>query len=66
VVLAAATAERFEGARAELRRLARTLPLWAAGAGATPDAAAATGAKLLDVDPFDAAQRVATIRSTGD
>src|SRR5215216_2129315 len=59
VVLAATTPEQFETGRAALRRLARTLPLWLAAAGATPQLAAATGAQLLDMEPLDAAQRVA-------
>jgi DNA-binding transcriptional MerR regulator len=66
VVLAAATAERFERGRAALRSLARTLPLWVAGAGATSAIAAATGAQLLDLDPLDAAQRVAEMRARGE
>jgi DNA-binding transcriptional MerR regulator len=60
VVLAATTPDRFEGSRAPLRRLARSVPVWAAGAGATPDIAAATGAQVLDLSPLDAAERLAT------
>jgi MerR family transcriptional regulator, light-induced transcriptional regulator len=63
VVLAATTAERFESSLIPLRRLARAVPLWAAGAGPTPDVATATGAQLLDGNPLDAAERVATTRS---
>ena len=60
VVLAAVTPDRFESSRAALRRLARTVPVWAAGAGATPHIAAATGAQVLDLSPLDAAERLAT------
>ena len=63
VVLSATTPDRFESGRDALRRLARAVPLWAAGAGATPDVATATGARLLDLNPLDAAERVATTRS---
>jgi MerR family transcriptional regulator, light-induced transcriptional regulator len=59
VVLSATTPDRFESGRDALRRLARAVPLWAAGAGATPDVATATGARLLDLNPFDGAERVA-------
>jgi MerR family transcriptional regulator, light-induced transcriptional regulator len=62
VVLTATTPERFERGRDALRRLARTLPLYAAGAGATPAFATDTGAYLLDVDPLAAAEHVATAR----
>jgi DNA-binding transcriptional MerR regulator len=63
VVLAATTSDRFESGRLALRRLARAVPLWAAGAGATPHVATATGAQLLDLNPLDGAERVATTRS---
>jgi DNA-binding transcriptional MerR regulator len=59
VVLAATTSDRFESGRPALRRLARAVPLWVAGAGATPDVAMATGAQLLDLNPLDGAERVA-------
>jgi MerR family transcriptional regulator, light-induced transcriptional regulator len=59
VVLAATTSDRFETGRPALRRLARAVPLWVAGAGATPDVAKATGAQLLDLNPLDGAERVA-------
>jgi MerR family transcriptional regulator, light-induced transcriptional regulator len=59
VVLAATTREQFESGRAELRRLARAVPLWVAAAGATLEIAAATGAQLLDMEPLDAAEEVA-------
>jgi DNA-binding transcriptional MerR regulator len=59
VVLSATTPDRFESGRDALRRLARAVPLWAAGAGATPDVATATGVRLLDLSPLDGAERVA-------
>jgi DNA-binding transcriptional MerR regulator len=62
VVLAGTTPARFKSGRDALRRLARALPLYAAGAGATPGFAADTGARLLDVDPLAAAEHVATAR----
>ena len=59
VVLSATTPDRFESGRDALRRLARAVPLWAAGAGATSDVATATGVRLLDLNPLDGAERVA-------
>jgi DNA-binding transcriptional MerR regulator len=59
LVLAATTPERFESSRRALQRLARAMPVWIAGAGATPTFATDTGAHLLDVDPLAAAERVA-------
>jgi MerR family transcriptional regulator, light-induced transcriptional regulator len=58
VVLSATTAERFAAAREALRRLARSAPVWIAGAGARPE----IGVPLLDVDPLAAAERVAEAR----
>jgi hypothetical protein len=63
VVLAATTPEGFDAGRAALRRLARAVPVWAAGAGASPDMAKATGVQLLDLDPLDAAEHVTTSRA---
>jgi hypothetical protein len=58
-VLVATTHDRFESARDALRHLASSIPVWIAGAGATPNFATDTGAHLLDVDPLAAAERVA-------
>jgi MerR family transcriptional regulator, light-induced transcriptional regulator len=58
VVLSATTAERFASAREALRRLARSAPVWIAGAGARPE----IGVPLLDLDPLAAAERVAEAR----
>jgi DNA-binding transcriptional MerR regulator len=62
VVLSATAAARFEAGRDLLRRLGKSAPLWIAGAGASADLATASGARLLDVDPLAAAERVATAR----
>ncbi len=59
LVLAATTPDRFESGLEPLRRLARAMPVWVAGAGATPAFATDAGAHLLDVDPLAAAERVA-------
>src|SRR5215218_9014104 len=62
VVVAATTPERFAAGRDALREIARAAPLWVAGAGATSGLAADTGARLLDVSPLAAAERVAADR----
>jgi len=59
VVLAATTADRFAPGRDAVGAIARTVPLWLAGAGATPELAADTGARLLDAGPLTGAERVA-------
>jgi DNA-binding transcriptional MerR regulator len=58
VVLAAARTPAFEGLAAQLTELARRAPLALAGAGATPQLAAAVHARLLDGDPVTAAENV--------
>jgi methanogenic corrinoid protein MtbC1 len=58
VVLAATRAPTFETLAAQLTELARRAPLALAGAGATPQLAAAAGARLLDGDPVTAAENV--------
>src|SRR5215207_10428056 len=58
VVLAAVTAERFNGMDAHLSRLTRIAPLALAGAGATRALAQAVGAHLLDKDPVTAAEQM--------
>jgi methanogenic corrinoid protein MtbC1 len=62
VVLAATTPAHFERGRDALRAIARTLPVHVAGAGATPEVAAAAGARLLGPDPIAAAERLASAR----
>jgi DNA-binding transcriptional MerR regulator len=59
VVVAATTPAHFERGRDALHRLARAVPLWTAGAGATSAFAADASARVLDLDPVDAAERIA-------
>src|SRR3954451_12481045 len=58
-VLSAVMAARFADIEAELRELARQLPLALAGAGAGPAMTQRVGAQLLDGDPVTAADAVA-------
>jgi methanogenic corrinoid protein MtbC1 len=58
VVVAATTADRFDGLAGDLARLARLSQLALAGAGATEALAAAVGARLLAEDPVTAAERM--------
>jgi len=58
VVLAAARTPAFEGLAAQLTELAQRAPLALAGAGATPQLAAAVQARLLGGDPVTAAENV--------
>jgi len=65
IVLAAVTAERFNGMDAYLSRLTRMAPLALAGAGATRALAQAVGARLLDDDPVTAAEQMPPPSQTG-
>ena len=58
VVLAATQTPTFAGLAVQLTELARCAPLALAGAGATPQLAAAVGALLLCGDPVTAAENV--------
>jgi MerR family transcriptional regulator, light-induced transcriptional regulator len=58
VVLTATRTPTFEALAAQLTELAGRAPLALAGAGATPQLAAAVGARLLDGDPVTAAENV--------
>ena len=58
VVLAATIAERFTDDQAGLGSLAATAPLWLAGAGATAPVAQAAGARLLEDQAVEAADRI--------
>jgi MerR family transcriptional regulator, light-induced transcriptional regulator len=58
VVLAATTPERLDGLGADLTRLASTVSLALAGAGATPATAQHLGARLLAGDPVTEAERM--------
>jgi DNA-binding transcriptional MerR regulator len=62
VVLAATLPETLEPLRRELASLARRAPLALAGAGATPQIAAAVGARLLAGDPVTEAERAGWLR----
>jgi len=59
VVLAATTGAGFDADRAALRDLAAGAPVWLAGPGASAAVAQDAGARLLEVDPLGAAERVA-------
>jgi len=58
IVLAATLPQNFETVAAQLTALAQRTPLALAGAGATPQIAAAVGARLLTGDPVTEAQNV--------
>ena len=58
VVLAATLPENLEPHATQLTALARRAPLALAGAGATPQIAAAVGARLLTGDPVTAAEDI--------
>ena len=58
VVLAATRPEHLEPHAAQLTALAQRAPLALAGAGATPEIAAAVGARLLTGDPVTEAENV--------
>jgi len=59
VVIAATTASRLHDDRSTLATLGDAFRLWLAGPGPDGELATAVGATLLDVDPLEAAQRVA-------
>jgi DNA-binding transcriptional MerR regulator len=59
VVIAATARERLAGTEASLRKLARSVPLWIAGAGASPKVTKKAGARHLDADPLGGADLVA-------
>jgi MerR family transcriptional regulator, light-induced transcriptional regulator len=61
VVLAATAVERFAADQAGLRSLAAVAPVWLAGPGATAPVAEAAGARLLDDEPLEAADRVVAV-----
>lgn len=62
VVIAAVSRNALSAAARELAELARRVPLALAGAGATAELAASTGASLLADDPVTAAEHVARER----
>jgi MerR family transcriptional regulator, light-induced transcriptional regulator len=57
VVLAATVPQTLEQVRPELTSLAQRVPLALAGAGATPELASATGARLITGDPVTEAEQ---------
>jgi MerR family transcriptional regulator, light-induced transcriptional regulator len=63
VVLAATRPEALEPLREDLAALARSVPLALAGVGATPQIAAAVGARLMTGDPVTEAERTGWPRS---
>jgi DNA-binding transcriptional MerR regulator len=65
VVLAATTPTSFLTAGPELRRVGRLVPMVVAGAGATLEAVAATGATALHGDPVTEARRLPVPSRTG-
>jgi methanogenic corrinoid protein MtbC1 len=58
VVLAATLPETLEPLRPQLAELARCAPLAFAGAGATPEIAAAVGARIMRDDPVTEAEQI--------
>ena len=59
VVIAVTNPERLAGTEASLRKVARNVPLWIAGAGASPKVTEKAGARHLDADPLGGADLVA-------
>jgi len=59
-VLAFTRPDALDDELAVLRRMAGTVPVWLAGAGATAELAERSGASLLAADPVEAADRVAS------
>jgi MerR family transcriptional regulator, light-induced transcriptional regulator len=59
VVIAVTNPQRLAGTEASLRKVARSVPLWIAGAGACPKVTEKAGARHLDADPLGGADLVA-------
>jgi MerR family transcriptional regulator, light-induced transcriptional regulator len=59
VVIAVTTPQRLAGTEASLRKVARSVPLWIAGAGASPKVTEKAGARHLDADPLSGADLLA-------
>ena len=59
VVIAVTNPQRLAGTEASLRKVARNVPLWIAGAGASPKVTEKAGARHLDADPLGGADLVA-------
>jgi MerR family transcriptional regulator, light-induced transcriptional regulator len=58
VVIAVTNPQRLAGTEASLRKVARSVPLWIAGAGASPKVTEKAGARYLDADPLGGADLV--------
>jgi DNA-binding transcriptional MerR regulator len=63
VVIAVTNPQRLAGTEASLRKVARSVPLWIAGAGASPQVTEKAGARHLDADPLGGADLVAQAHS---
>ena len=59
VVIVVTNPQRLAGTEASLRKVARNVPLWIAGAGASPKVTEKAGARHLDADPLGGADLVA-------
>jgi DNA-binding transcriptional MerR regulator len=59
VVIAVTNPQHLAGTEALLRKVARSVPLWIAGAGASPKVTEKAGARYLDADPLGGADLVA-------
>ena len=59
VVIVVTNPQRLAGTEASLRKVARDVPLWIAGAGASPKVIEKAGARHLDADPLGGADLVA-------
>jgi MerR family transcriptional regulator, light-induced transcriptional regulator len=62
-VIAVTNPQRLAGTEASLRKVARSVPLWIAGAGASPKVTEKAGARHLDADPLGGADLVAQAHS---
>ena len=66
IVMSAVSTDRFAPIAGELQSLARKRPVALAGAGATPELAAALGVRRLTDDPVTAAERLGFRFAVGD
>ncbi len=63
IVIASVAPGRLARSGSDLRRVAKTAQVWLAGSGASAELAKRARARLLDVDPVAAADRVAATRA---
>jgi DNA-binding transcriptional MerR regulator len=66
VVIAVTNPQRLAGTEASLRKVAQSVPLWIAGAGASPKVTEKAGARHLDADPLGGADLVAQAHPHSD